>query len=197
MQSKSSIKEFQEKVWEYYRENGRHDLPWRKTKDPYKIMVSEVMLQQTQVPRVLEKYKEFLTAFPTVEDLARSDLAQVLKVWSGMGYNRRGKYLRDAAIVIADMHGGKVPRDIVSMRALPGIGPYTASAVLIFAFNIPDTMIETNVRSAFIHGFFFKKCRRFDWESYPQKSHRSVLGKGLSPEITKDRPMGDGKGKGA
>jgi A/G-specific adenine glycosylase len=77
-----------------------------------------------------------------------------LKVWSGLGYNRRGKFLREAAIAIADMHNGKVPRDSAALRALPGIGPYTASAILIFAFNMPDTMIETNVRSAFIHGFF-------------------------------------------
>ena len=117
-------------------------------------MVSEVMLQQTQVPRVIEKYKEFLKAFPTVEAVARSSLADVLKVWSGMGYNRRGKYLRDAAIEIVKRYKGKVPRDSVALRALPGIGPYTASAVIIFAFNMPDTLIETNVRSAFIHGFF-------------------------------------------
>ncbi len=117
-------------------------------------MVSEVMLQQTQVPRVIEKYKEFLEAFPNAQALARSNLGEVLKVWSGMGYNRRGKYLRDAAIEIVKKYKGKVPRDAVSLRALPGIGPYTASAVLIFAFNMPDTLIETNVRTAFIHGFF-------------------------------------------
>ncbi|HVM73568.1 MAG TPA: A/G-specific adenine glycosylase [Candidatus Paceibacterota bacterium] len=145
---------FRASVWDYYREYGRHDLPWRKNKDPYKILVSEVMLQQTQVPRVIEKYKEFLKAFPTVEVLARSNLADVLNVWSGMGYNRRAKYLRDAAIEIVNTYKGKVPRDVVSLRALPGIGPYTASAVLIFAFNIPDTLIETNVRSVFIHHFF-------------------------------------------
>ncbi len=118
------------------------------------------MLQQTQVPRVIEKYKEFLTAFPTVEALARSNLADVLKVWSGMGYNRRGKYLRDAAIEIVEEYGGKVPRDVVSLWSLPGVGPYTASAVLVFAFNLPDMLIETNIRAAYIHRFF--SCRTSD-----------------------------------
>jgi A/G-specific adenine glycosylase len=154
MAAKERIERFRTEVWKYYRSDGRHDLAWRHTKDPYRIMVSEVMLQQTQVPRVIEKYKEFLDAFPTLEALSRSKLADVLKVWSGMGYNRRGKYLRDAAIEIVEKHKGKVPRDAAALRALPGIGPYTASAILIFAFNVPDTMIETNVRSAFIHGFF-------------------------------------------
>ncbi len=149
-----SVRSFQNEVWNYWKKNGRHDLPWRKTKDPYKILVSEVMLQQTQVSRVIEKYKEFLHAFPNVETLATSKLSDVLKVWSGMGYNRRGKYLRDAATTIVKKYDGKVPRDVASLRALPGVGPYTASAVLIFAFNIPDTMIETNVRSAYIQHFF-------------------------------------------
>ncbi len=156
---RSSIKSFRSDVWGYWKKNGRHDLPWRKTKDPYKILVSEVMLQQTQVPRVIEKYKEFLHAFPNVETLARSNLADVLKVWSGMGYNRRGKYLRDAAIAIVEKYHCKVPRDSVSLRSLPGVGPYTASAVLIFAYNMPDTLIETNVRSAYIHHFFTQKYK--------------------------------------
>ena len=149
-----SVRKFRRSVWNYWKKNGRHDLPWRKTKDPYKILVSEVMLQQTQVPRVIEKYKEFLHAFPNVETLARSNLADVLKVWSGMGYNRRGKYLRDAAIAIVRQYGGEIPCDAVSLRSLPGVGPYTASAVLVFAFNSPDTLIETNVRAAYIHHFF-------------------------------------------
>lgn len=155
---------FRRAVWAYYKGYGRYDLPWRRPSlklrsgkqdfDPYRIMVSEVMLQQTQVPRVLEKYKEFLEAFPNVHALANASLSDVLKVWSGLGYNRRGKFLRDAAIAIVQDHGGKVPRDAATLRTIPGIGPYTASAILIFAFNIPDTLIETNVRSAFIHHFF-------------------------------------------
>lgn len=148
-----AIKKFRTTVWRYYRAHGRHDLPWRHTHDPYRILVSEVMLQQTQVPRVIEKYKEFLKAFPTIRALAQVSLADVLKVWSGMGYNRRAKYLREAAITIVGQYGGRVPRTTSALRAIPGIGPYTASAVRVFAFNIPDTMIETNIRAAFIHHF--------------------------------------------
>jgi A/G-specific adenine glycosylase len=155
-----SMATFRSVVWKYWKENGRHDLPWRKTKDPYRIMVSEVMLQQTQVPRVKEKYKEFLKKFPSVRALAKASLSDVLKVWSGLGYNRRGKYLYDAAKIIVAKYGGKVPRDLESLRSLPGMGPYTASAVRVFAFNEPDVLIETNVRSVFIHHFFQTRTRR-------------------------------------
>ncbi len=148
------IRAFRSSVWSYWKENGRHDLPWRKTKDPYRILVSEVMLQQTQVPRVIEKYKEFLKAFPTIRTLAKASLSDVLKVWSGMGYNRRAKFLRDAAISIVQNHKGRIPNDLVALRSLPGIGAYTASAVRVFAFNLPDVLIETNVRAAIIHHFF-------------------------------------------
>lgn len=145
---------FRAHVWEYWQNEGRHDLPWRKTKDPYKILVSEVMLQQTQVPRVIEKYRSFLKKFPTIESLARASLAEVLKEWSGLGYNRRGKFLRDAAIAIGDEYAGRVPTDAHALRSIPGIGSYTASAVRAFAFNLPDALIETNIRAAYIHHFF-------------------------------------------
>ncbi len=150
----AKVEDFRRIVWEHYKKNGRHDLPWRKTKDPYKILVSEVMLQQTQVPRVIEKYKKFLEAFPNVRSLARAPLGMVLKVWSGLGYNRRGKYVHDAAKEIVRAHKGKVPRDLAVLRTLSGMGPYTASAVRVFAFNEPDVLIETNVRTALIHHFF-------------------------------------------
>ncbi len=117
-------------------------------------MVSEIMLQQTQVSRVLEKYKEFLKKFPTARALADASLADVLKVWSGLGYNRRGKYLHDAAKVIVTNHKGKIPKDMVELRKLPGMGSYTASAVRVFAFNEPDVLIETNIRAAYIHHFY-------------------------------------------
>ncbi len=120
--SQKHIKEFRKKVWNYYEDHGRHDLRWRKTKDPYKILVSEVMLQQTQVPRVLVKYKEFLEAFPTMQDLARSNLTMVLKVWNGLGYNRRGKYLHDVAKVLVEKYQGRVPKELSDLRSLPGIG---------------------------------------------------------------------------
>ena len=117
-------------------------------------MVSEVMLQQTQVHRVIGKYKEFLKKFPTIQTLARAPLASVLKAWSGLGYNRRGKYLHDTAKIIVTKHRGKVPSVFSELVELPGFGPYTASAVRVFAFNLPDVLIETNVRAVFIHYFF-------------------------------------------
>jgi A/G-specific adenine glycosylase len=151
---RGSVARFHALVWNYWKENGRHDLPWRKTNDPYRILVSEVMLQQTQVPRVIEKYEEFLKAFPNVRALAKAPLSDVLKIWSGLGYNRRAKYLHDAAKQVVAKQGGKVPRDFAALRALPGVGPYTASAVRVFAFNEPDILIETNIRTAYIHHFF-------------------------------------------
>ena len=149
-----NYKLFRKVVWDYWNKEGRHDLAWRKTKDPYRILVSEVMLQQTQVPRVIEKYAEFLEEFPTVEVLAKAPLQKVLKVWSGMGYNRRAKFLKLAAEEIVTKYKGKVPKDVATLRSLPGVGPYTAAAVLVFAFNTPDTLIETNIRAIYIHHFF-------------------------------------------
>ena len=111
------------------------------------------MLQQTQVPRVVEKYKEFVTVFPTVRALAKASLGDVFKVWSGMGYNTRAKYLRDAARIIVEKHKGRVPHEYAELRTLPGVGDYTARAIRVFAFNERDILIETNIRAAFIHHF--------------------------------------------
>lgn len=165
MNSDAEIKKFRRVVLSYWRTHGRHELPWRKTHDPYKILVSEVMLQQTQVPRVIEKYQEFLALFPTVHVLARASLSDVLKVWSGLGYNRRGKYLHDAAKMIAAEFKGSI-QDATAQK-LPGVGPYTRAAVRVFAFNEPHTLIETNVRAAFIHHFFPDKEKVADKELVP------------------------------
>lgn len=151
------VKAFRALVWKYYRAHGRHNLPWRKTKNPYRILVSEVMLQQTQVPRVVEKYKEFLKKFPTVRALAGASLADVLRVWNGLGYNRRGKYLHDAALMIVSEHGGVFPREYPGLRSIPGVGQYTANAVRVFAYNEPEVLIETNVRTAIIYHFLREK----------------------------------------
>ena len=146
------VREFRRIVWSHYKKEGRNELPWRKTKDPYRILVSEIMLQQTQVSRVIEKYKEFLKKFPTVRALAKAPLSDVLKIWSGLGYNRRGKYLHDAAKkVVADFNGNFKK---ALEHPLPGVGPYTRAAVKAFAFNEPGEIIETNVRTAFIHHFY-------------------------------------------
>lgn len=146
----------------YYRSHGRHALPWRKTSDSYRILVSEVMLQQTQVPRVIEKYAEFLEAFPTVGALADAQFAQVLSVWSGLGYNRRARFLHEAARAVAVHHGGYVPREEAALCALPGIGTYTARAVRTFAYNEPAVLVETNIRAAVIHHCFPPNCEVHD-----------------------------------
>jgi len=141
-------------VYGYYEKHGRHDLPWRRTKDPYKIAVSEVMLQQTQAGRVVEKYKEFLKAFPTVQDLSAGTLQQVLLLWSGLGYNRRARFLQQMAQAIVNDHKGMFPKTTEELLQLPGVGRYTAGAISAFAFNQPVTMIETNIRTVYLHHFF-------------------------------------------
>ena len=140
----------------HYREHGR-DLPWRQTRDAYAILVSEVMLQQTQVSRVLPKYQEFLETFPTIHALATAPVAAVLTAWQGLGYNRRALNLQRAAQVIVRDHRGVVPHSPAALQSLPGIGPATAAAVCTFAFDAPAPFIETNIRAAFIH-FFFQEC---------------------------------------
>jgi len=144
---------FVERVWEHYHACGR-DLPWRRTSDPYAILVSEVMLQQTQVARVVPKYEAFLAAFPTVDALASAPLDGVLRMWSGLGYNRRAISLKRAAEAIVAGHGGRVPDTLEGLTALPGIGHATAAQVLAFAFDVGVPFIETNVRSVYLHEFF-------------------------------------------
>jgi A/G-specific adenine glycosylase len=148
--SKDEIKSFQGTVLKYYAQNGRHELPWRQTTDPYEIMVSELMLQQTQVQRVIPKYHEFLQTFPTVQALATAALGDVLRAWQGLGYNRRAKFLWQAARQI----GSTFPDTPEGLVALPGIGKNTAGAILAYAYNQPAIFIETNVRTVYIHHFF-------------------------------------------
>lgn len=147
------MQKFQKEIYRNYRLHGRR-FPWRDTTDPYKIMVSEVMLQQTQTARVVEKYKSFLKKFPTVKKLAAAPLSDVLVEWQGLGYNRRGKALHDAAKMIVREYGGRVPRPPEALVKLPGIGPYTAGAIRAFAFNEPSAFIETNIRTVYLHFFF-------------------------------------------
>lgn len=171
MNRKQSVVLFRAEVWDYYYTHGRHDLAWRHTKDPYAILVSEIMLQQTQVSRVIEKYNEFLHEFPTLETLARATLAKVLSVWSGMGYNRRAKYLKQMAEMIMQKYGGKIPQDFATLCTLPGVGTYTASAVRVFAHNEPDVLLETNVRAVYIHHFF---CNTSDLP-HDKKTTRKIV----------------------
>lgn len=145
---------FRSLVWKYWKEHGRHDLPWRKTTDPYNILVSEVMLQQTQVERVLPYYKHFLKKFPTVKKLSEAPLSEVLIRWQGLGYNRRAKMLHETAKAVAREHKGKFPVSAAELDKLPGIGPYTAGAVAVFAYNQDGIFIETNIRTVITHHFF-------------------------------------------
>lgn len=130
------------------------DLPWRNTRDPYGIWISEVMLQQTQVPRVLTRWEAWLDRFPSIQALAQAPVAEVLEEWQGMGYNRRALALKNAAEMIADEYDGEMPRDVKRLCALPGIGPATAQGVRSFAFDLPGVYLETNVRTVFLHHFF-------------------------------------------
>ncbi|NCC35014.1 MAG: A/G-specific adenine glycosylase [Chloroflexia bacterium] len=122
------------------------DLPWRRTRDPYRILVAELMLQQTQVARVLPKYEAFLAAFPDLATLAAAPTAEVIRCWAGLGYNRRAVNLQRAVQMVLHEHGGVFPRDVALLRQLPGVGPYTAGAVACFAFEQDVAFMDTNIR---------------------------------------------------
>ena len=152
--TKHNIKEFQATVWGYYEQDGRHDLPWREeaaVRSPYAIVVSELMLQQTQVGRVIAKYEAWMKRWSAWEVLAQASLAEVLTQWQGLGYNRRAKFLHQLAQVVTREYDGQLPRDESALLRLPGLGPYTVAAVQAFAFNMPCVVIETNIRTVYIH----------------------------------------------
>jgi A/G-specific adenine glycosylase len=132
----------------WYRAHGR-PLPWRRTSDPYRILVSEMMLQQTQVARVREKLPEWFRAFPTVRALAMASRREVLLAWSGLGYNRRSLHLHAAAKALLETNDGRVPADLQQLLALPGIGRYSAHAVLCFAFRLRVPVVDVNIRRVF------------------------------------------------
>jgi len=180
------IYDFVSKVWKYYDAKGRHDLPWRQPSkdgvfDPYAIMVSEIMLQQTQVKRAIIKYDEFLSAFPTISSLSEAPLASVLKTWSGLGYNRRAKFLWQAAQDIQAK--GNFPQTVDLLVQLPGIGVNTAGAIAVYAFNRPVFFIETNIRTVFIHHFFEDSDDITDKQLMPliEAALQDALERGISP----------------
>ena len=152
---------------DWYAREGRHDLPWRKTTNPYRILVSEVMLQQTQVERVVPKYRAFLKRFPNVVSLAKAPLGDVLALWSGLGYNRRALYLKRTGEALVARYKGVFPTDAETLETLPGIGPYTARAVATFSHDASYIFIETNIRRVFIHTFFEDKKNVSDSELIP------------------------------
>ncbi len=168
---------FRKLIWAHYRKEGRHSLPWRKTRDPYRILVSEIMLQQTQVDRVIPKYQSFLKKFPSFKELSKASLQSVLVEWKGLGYNRRALGLKRAAETVMKKYGGRLPTLYSELVELSGIGPYTAHAVRTFAWNEPDVFIETNIRSVFIHHFFAKAT--------PQRPDNKISDTQLIPLVEK------------
>jgi A/G-specific adenine glycosylase len=149
---KRTIPQFQKFLLKWYAKEGRI-LPWRETTDPYLILVSEIMLQQTQVDRVIPKYHAWLTTFPTVVSLAEAQTADVLTYWSGLGYNNRALRLQKCAQMLTSEYNGIFPRNPEELLKLPGIGPYTSRSILIFAFNHDIATVDTNIRRVFIHEF--------------------------------------------
>jgi A/G-specific adenine glycosylase len=164
--SASVIRAFQKLILFHFRSQGR-DFPWRRTRDPYRILVSEFMLQQTQTSRVKSKYREFIRAFPTVRKLAAAPRAAVLAQWQGLGYNRRAVALHETARAIVANHRGRVPGERESLMSLPGVGQSTAGAVRAFAFGKPEVLVETNIRRVFLHLFFSDRQGVRDAELHP------------------------------
>ena len=150
---KTEIAAFRDKVWDFYRDHGR-ELDWRHDPTPYQVVVSELMLQQTQVARVAERYPRWLRRFPSFEILAGASVVEVLGEWQGMGYNRRALYLHRIAQAVMNDYGGILPTEPDELLKFPGIGLNTAGSIAAFASDAPVVFIETNIRRVFIHEFF-------------------------------------------
>ena len=190
-----TIPKFRRKILKWYRQHKR-ELPWRETSDPYKTLISEVMLQQTQISRVLPKYKQFLSEFPTLKTLSQTSNKKLLKIWKGLGYWRRALFLKEIAKKILKEHKGKFPKDSRLLETFPGIGPYTARAVACFAFQSKDAFLDTNIRRVYLHFFFPKKKKVSDkeilkiaqkalWEKNPRAWHYALFDYGAT--VLKDK----------
>lgn len=175
------IQLLQERGSELYR-----DMPWRRDTRGYYVLVSEIMLQQTQVDRVMSKFEAFIARFPDFEALATAPLADVLILWSGLGYNRRAKFLHEAAKVITAQHSGELPSTYDELIALPGVGKNTAGALLAYVYNQPVLYVETNVRTVYLHHFFADRrdvadasiLERLDatlWRDHPREFYWALM----------------------
>lgn len=151
--SKKDTQSFQELIYNYYNEN-RRSFAWREEISAYRVVVSEIMLQQTQTSRVMHKFEEWMKSFPSFKDLSQASVQQVLSCWQGLGYNRRGLALYEFAKRVEAEFKGVVPANEVVLQTFKGIGPNTAGSICAFAFNKPVVFIETNIRTVFIHSFF-------------------------------------------
>jgi len=164
--SDDTVQQFQHIIYDYYEKLGRR-FPWRDTNNPYHILVSEIMLQQTQTDRVVSKYNEFIETFPDFSSLAEASFQQVLSVWQGLGYNRRALALKKTAETVVKQFHGVLPDTVDDLQRLPGLGEYTAAAICAFAFNQPTVFIETNIRTVFLHFFFQDQKKVKDSDVYP------------------------------
>jgi A/G-specific adenine glycosylase len=158
--------EFRKIIYRHFEKEGRV-FPWRQDHSPWGVLVSEFMLQQTQTGRVVPYWERWMRLWPGPEDLARASLEDVLREWSGLGYNNRARRLRECARIIAGEHGGTVPATPEELLRLPGIGAYTAGAIACFAYNYPSVFIETNIRATVIHFFFEDRLEVPDSEMFP------------------------------
>ncbi|MEP7325407.1 MAG: A/G-specific adenine glycosylase [Gemmatimonadota bacterium] len=156
--SAETIRTFQQRLLRWFRRHGR-DLPWRKTRNPYHVLVSEVMLQQTQVSRVEQYYPGFLARYPTLDRLAAASPAEVRESWDGLGYYRRAANLHRFAVTVVEDMKGEVPRSSEALRRLPGIGRYTAGAIASFAFEQPEAAVDTNVSRVIRRAFFSPRAK--------------------------------------
>ncbi len=164
--SSEAITQFQTLIYNYYRDHERK-LSWRYCDNPYYVIVSEIMLQQTQVDRVIYKYEQFIAAFPTMEHLAKAPMTELLAVWQGLGYNRRALGLQLFARRVKEEYAGVIPQDPDLLTTFKGIGKATAASICAFAFNSPTVFIETNIRSVYIHCFFPGAAEVKDTEIIP------------------------------
>ncbi len=176
--SPQKIKQFHKHILDWYAQNQR-DLPWRQSRDPYRILISEVMSQQTQISRVVPKYVAWLGVFPTAASLAEAPVSEVLRLWSGLGYNRRALNLKRAAEIIIRDHRGKFPQDEKELLRLPGIGEYTARALLCFAFDKQIAVVDTNVRKVIL----VELC-------HPDRSDSAVEGSRSTEQLSGMRFLG-------
>lgn len=149
--SSHEIQAFQRRIWQWYAKHRRSHLPWRTRISPYRVLVSEVMLQQTQVDRVIPKYMHWMKRFSSWKALARAPRVEVLRAWSGLGYNSRAVRLQETARIVVERYHGRLPRTDEQLLRLPGIGPYTSRSVQIFTWNVDTVCIDTNIRRVLIH----------------------------------------------
>jgi len=166
MTDTQKLQAFTQKIWDFYSANKR-EFAWRSLPSHYNVFVSEIMLQQTQTFRIIDKFELFITTFPDFKTLAGASFVDVLRCWKGLGYNRRAKFIQQTAQIICSQYNGELPSRPSDLVELPGIGPATSCSISAFAFNTPTVFIETNIRAVFLHEFFPNQTEVPDKELLP------------------------------